>query len=358
MIARLLQQLIEAWRRLLPREQRLGAVVAVLCLIMVCVMTGRKARNTISDLDRSIAQMQDAILNYTYQIGVKEGVERQYGGVAAQHSSAWSEAEIHDRLGQEIHRLAQKVPPQLDEDGIPYSTTTNELLVKIPSLQQGTLSDGGKGYREYRLSFQVPNTESQPVLDFIERLQGSPQSLRIDGLELMRSPLGTKVTANIDVARVIVDGAPEEVEASENHGARPTLAQEMDLADWHAQGGALSLVKEQLTKAENALRFETAGEGAEAYLVRSLPSHATYDVYVDLTSMGDGLIGVAQDRDGVTLPDTEPLRNDGKPYRYHFQFTAPGDPGNRVRLRAPYIQVESPSSKIYVSHLVFRKRTE
>ena len=358
MIARLLQRLIEAWRGLSPREQRLGAIVAVLCLIMCSVMAARKARDTIRGLDRRIVQMQDTILNHTYQIGVKEGVERQHSGVAAHHSSEWTEAEIQDRLRQEIYRLAQKMPPQLDENGIPKTTSTEEFLVKIPSLQQGTLTAGGEGYREYRLGFQVPYSDFQPVVDFIERLQGSPQSLRIDGLELARNPLDKKVVANIDISRVIIDSVAEESKTTERDTGRPALAREMDLIDWRSQGGELSLVKEQLTTAENALRFETEEEEAQAYLIRSLPGLATYDIYVDVTSMGDGAIGIAQERDGTMMPDAEPLRNDGKPYRYHFQFTVPGDPSNRVRLRVPQIQVESPESEIYVSHLVIRKRTE
>ena len=117
----LLQKLNKAWDGLSKREQRLALAVAMLVALFSVVTTVRVAVQRITDLNSTIHNLQQDIVNYHGQIAKKKSVEAQYEKVAKQHSSKWTEAEIHDRLRGEIYRLAQNEPPELDENGIPGS---------------------------------------------------------------------------------------------------------------------------------------------------------------------------------------------------------------------------------------------
>lgn len=224
MFLNLLQALNDTFRKLSAREQRLALAVAALVSIFIVLMTVRGARDHLRGLDASIDSKQQDILNYTYLLAINQSVESQFRKVAMQHSSAWSEAEIQDRLRQEIYRLAQNEPPPLDENGIPVRTIGEGGNLVVPSLQPGNLLPGGEGYREFALNLQVMAVPFTSMMLFIERLQGSPQSLRIDALDLMRSPMENYVSADIDITRIIAEGVPAERENTRSQSSPDNLS--------------------------------------------------------------------------------------------------------------------------------------
>lgn len=205
-----LQRLNSIWQGLMPREQHLALAVACLVALMLVFLVVRTGRTRLQQHEAALSRLQDELSLYERLVTEREAVEAQFGEVATQHSSAWSEPEILDRLRQEIYRLAQKKPPALDENGIPVSSSgEGGHLVEIPALGQGRLNDANEGYREYSISFKVPPAPLPNMMTFLQRLQNSPQSLRIDGLEIVRPHQETSVTAHIDLTRIIVDGMPE-----------------------------------------------------------------------------------------------------------------------------------------------------
>lgn len=224
MFLNLLHAFSDAFRKMSAREQRLALAVAGLVALFAVFMTFRGARDQLRQLDAMIDIRQQDILNYTYLLALNQSVEEQFRKVAMQHSSAWSEAEIQDRLRQEIYRLAQNEPPALDENGIPVRTTGESGNLVVPSLQPGNLLPGGEDYREFALKLQVMPVPFPSMLEFIERLQSSPQSLRIDGLDLMRSPLDTFVAADIDITRIIAEGVSAEGAESPARPSQDTLS--------------------------------------------------------------------------------------------------------------------------------------
>jgi hypothetical protein len=205
-----LQRLNNYWQGLMPRERYYAMAAAGMIVLFIAFLTVRSARATMNRLDSSLARLQDNLGVYERLVAEREAVEAQFSRVAAQHSSKWTEPEILDRLRQEIYRLAQKEPPALDERGVPLSSTsTSGHLVEIPALGQGRLNEGQEGYREYSITFTVPPAPLENMMAFLQRLQNSPQSLRIDGLELVRPHHETSVSAIVDLTRIIVDGMPE-----------------------------------------------------------------------------------------------------------------------------------------------------
>lgn len=355
MLTKVLQALNSSWQKLSARERRLAAIVGVLCAVMLAVMVARGAWSHVQELDRTVSGMQQNIVNCALRIAHKQSVEAHYARVAAQHSSAWTEAEIQDRLRQEIYRLAQKSPPPLDENGIPLKKP-NELgnLVEIPALQEGTLSEGGEGYREYRLSFQVPNVELDALINFLERLQDSPQSLRIDGLEMYRTPLGAATTANIDITRIIVDGSPTAQHEEESDADSTAPGATMDLAEWRCLGGDVLHPEAAGELDETALRAQSSEEEAELFLVQSLPAGAVYEMAVDMTASGKCRLAIGDLAGNREFADPVPVRNDGTPYRYRVQFTVPGASGT-TRLRAPFITFEEAGAYVHISQMTLRK---
>ena len=204
----LLQRLSESLQNLNPRERTLAIIVLLLVLISVSVMMTRKAQAHLTNLEKMVDRKQQEIINYSLQIAKRKMVESQYVEIAGQHSSQWTASEIHDRLRQEIYRLAKKVPPELNINGTAEPTSNKRGdLVNIPKIGKGELHEGGEGYQEYSLKFRIPSGKFLDVLTFLERLQGSPQALRIDELEIKRPPSGTMVSTTIDITRIIAHGS-------------------------------------------------------------------------------------------------------------------------------------------------------
>lgn len=346
-----LQRASDSFERMSPREQRLALIVGALAVLLVVFMGVRTALDSLATLDRDINRVQQQILNAENQIRHRESIEAQYARVAKQHSSQWSAAEIHDRLRAEIYRLAQKQPPPLNADGI-AEQVTNESgeLVSIPTLQQGNLTQGEQGYREYTLAFSVPPAEPADLLNFIERLQSSPQSLRIDEIELTRDPLLSKLSANLRITRTVVAGLPEANGAAKATSAQTEEAKAMRLnpAEWTCDG--CSITPEPAEGEPVALLVSAEKPGAVVYAERAMPP-AAYEMSVEVAAAGAARLSVADD--GKELDGAVPLRDGGQPVRYVLQFRPTSTA--RAALRIPLITLEGEGAKVKISQLALRK---
>lgn len=348
----LLEQFTAYVRSLSSREQRLAGSVILLALIFLVFTTVRSSYQYLERLDSTISHLQDQLLNYNGQLLRKQSVESRYAMVAAQHSSAWSAEEIRDRLRSEIYRLAQKVPPPLDEHGIPVTVTSSSgLLVEIPELGEGRLFESTEGYREYAISFRLPSVEIDDLVAFLARLQGSPQSLRIDGLEVNRGPTGTLVAAAIDLTRTVVDGGDFDslnVPLPPDEEMPVVAAQPVELKaeEWTCVGGVMRVDGDSLI-------VDAVAATAELYFARTLKTAGSYDLFLELESSGPGMLAVSANPDGVIFPGSSRFEEDG-PHRYHVRFTVPEGDTETREMRVPSLFVNGVGSRLRVRGVVLK----
>jgi len=353
---------LAVWERLSPREKLLAKVTAAAIIIMLGYTTYQRAMARLDDLDLAIGQLEDTLVSYTYQIAHRELVESRYAEIASQHSSAWTEPEIHDRLRQEIYRLASRNPAPLDENGIPVNTPNTEgNLVDGISLGKGNMAEGGKGYREYRINVRIPPCPLENLIEFLKRLQLSPQSLRIDAVELTRAPDGNVVSGSVDITRIVADGpankTPAEQSPEEGTAAAATGRIRLSSADWESKGASVQDAPAE--NASGAVEIRAAEAAAEAGMTRELPGGTVYEMIIDLAAaQGDASVGVALDSGTEPFPGEAKVNNDGRLYRLQVQFTLPGDPATAVRVKCPFIRIQGKDTVVNVSNVLIRKVAE
>ncbi len=330
------------WKRFSQREQRLLLAVVVVCLLFALNMTYRSTMGYINELENTLDRLQEDLVNYTHQIALRQNVEAEYAKVARQHSSKWTEAEIHDRLRQELYRLAQKYPPELNEEGIPIRTvTTAGTLVEIPSLQQGILRTTDKNYREYTLNVKLPLTDFASIIMFLQRLQSSPQSLRIDNIDIRRHPLEEKVSVDMDITRIITAGMPGD-------GVQSSTVMEIsfDPVDWLCTGGTLTAQKDP-QRPNNILVAESTEDTMNLAYVRSFRPGEKWILEIDISAGAEAYLMLSSP-DNITFEGKETLKNDGKTYRYTVSMTLPEVKQERLRVRVPHIVVQGKGNKVYI----------
>ena len=342
------KKITELFQSLSPNEQRLLIGVVILGVLFSGMLMVRKGQTHLANLDAQINNLQDRIVTSKTLMLRREAVETEYDKIAAQHSSAWTQEEIQDRLRAEIYRLAQMSPPKLAKDGRPVSLTNDSgELVSFPSLQQGILDEAEEGYREFALRMRIPNTKIDALTAFIERLQMSPQSLRIDGLELARTPTNDVIRANLLLTRTVVDGPPEGSVLSTTT-AEGDLG-ELDAALWTAEGCSVSNEGEQL------VAKHSGGDDAQVFLKKTLPTGATYELYLDAATQGDVQLGMLDIDDGTLLEGAQKLFAAADTlYRYRVQFTVPGNGGRRA-MQVPVFSLESPGASLRLDTLMLRQ---
>ena len=345
----------DLWERLSSRERRLGIATAGVVLAALAALLTMRAFGRIAELDKDVRRLEDQFLNYSEQEARGVSVDKAFEQVAAQHSSAWTEAEIHNRLRQEIYRLA------LEDPNAPAGTSKN--LVEFPSLRQGTLKEGGAGYREYQLSIGIPSTDIASIVKFLVRLQSSAQSLRIDGLELARSPNSQFIVTNINVTRIVVAGSPADAPA-ETPAAPPAPPPGMlmwdgqRLDDWKAQDCSIDLVAEPEgfnREGGNCLKVRATGPNAVVYTVCEVEAGVPQELMLEVAAKSPAAIQVVNDADGQPLEGVEKVVTDGKPYRYRLLFTITGASGATVKVRAPCVTLKTPDGLIYIDNVTLRK---
>ncbi|HOR50671.1 MAG TPA: hypothetical protein PLQ42_06275 [Candidatus Hydrogenedentes bacterium] len=367
MLNKIIIRLLDLWAKLSLREKRLAMLTGSVVVLMLAVMTFQRVSGSLRELDNTLSRLEDTLVSYTYQIAHREMVEAKYASVAAQHSSAWTEAEIHDRLRQEIYRLARNSPQDLDKNGIPLNTPNTEgNLVEIPALGKGSMAEGGQGYREYMLNLRIPSSTLDNVIFFLERLQRSPQSLRIDGLEINRSPESELVSATIDISRIIADGTPGSGQDTPAAPAEDISEEAVSTSaspktgSW--QGTAIQAEKLTLpglpAREDNAV-IASLQEQSEAYMLRTLEKGAVYHMSLDLCAGShDMTVGVGLEQDRAPFPGSQTITGNGESYRLQVQFTLPGKPGGLVPVKCPWILFNEKDTKAEISNIVIRKIAE
>ncbi|MBW7866490.1 MAG: hypothetical protein GX580_01200 [Candidatus Hydrogenedens sp.] len=351
------------WRRMSRRERRLALMTLAAVAFFAGFSVFHSAQNRLNMLDGTLDRLHEDIVNYANQIVHREAVEALYGQVAAQHSSAWSEAEIRDRLRQEVYRLARNVPQTLDENGIPVNVPNESgNLVEIPSLGEGIMAEGGEGYRQYMLNLRIPPVPVTSLVAFLQRLQQSPQSLRIDKLELNRMPDSPLVAASIDITRTIADGSktgpalsPESRSADVTAPGVPSGRIPLSASDWTGDGCAVALVDED--GGGSVLEIRAEREGGLAELLRKMPAGSVYEMNIELSADGPAVLAVGVPGAGGEYPNPEPLRADGGVYRYRVRFGVSGD-GDAVPVACPRLVAGSAGAVVRVHNLLLRKIME
>lgn len=343
MVNQVLLKVHKYWSRLSNREQVLLLGVIFCVVAFTLNLMYRSATNYLRELDNTIDRLQQDLINYTHQVALKQVVDAEYAQVAMQHSSKWTEAEIHDRLRQELYRLAQKYPPELDEDGIPMRTVTGTgALVEIPSLQQGVLRNVDENYREYTINLKIPYADFNNVVAFLQRLLSSPQSLRIDNLDLRRSPFDEKINAEMDITRIITAGLTDLQRTAKDSFIDLSL----DPVDWSFTGGTL-------TKSSNSalnksfIVAESNTNKMDIYFVRAFKPGEKWTLEVELATSASAFI-FASSPDDIAFEGMEKLKSDGSIYRYKILIEIPKVKMDRVRVRIPHIRIEGEGAKLFI----------
>jgi hypothetical protein len=343
------------WDKLSTRERRLIVITVSVVASALLMMIVTRAVAHVRELDHTVARLEQELLSCAELNASGVSVDKAFEEVAAQHSSAWTENEIHNRLRQEIYRLAQE-----DPEAPPGGDA--KKLVDIPMLRQGTLKEGGAGYREYQLNIKIPSSDVYSVVIFLIRLLKSPQSLRIDSLELARSPDSHLISVNINVTRTVVAGAPKnESDAATTRPATVAAWDGSKVEDWHVKGCDLALVSEVGDLAAgggSCLKAQANMADATVFMWHDLDAGMTYELEADMAATGKALLEVVDDAGGTPFEGAQSLADDGKPYRYRMRFTVPGAGTGRVKLRVPTVALEGPGTLVYVDNVMLKKLAE
>lgn len=339
MIPDALDKIFKVWRNLSKREQTLAIATAAVALLLVLFSGYKFSQTRLDELDDEIQRLEEELIAGAALLEHRDATEMEYAAIAAQHSSEWTEAEIHDRLRQELYRLAQTMPPALDANGIPVPNAGNTgNLVEIPSLGKGQMNEGGTGYREYRINLRIPPTYLRNIVTFLERLHNSPQSLRIDALDLNRSPENELVAASIDISRIVADGSSITPVASSPSGSSSLGRINLSADTWQVNNATTQSAQSE--SIHGAVAIQMMAGSAEVYMTHSLPGGA-YEMIVNLSSSSaEVAVGVGAVGDGITVSPMQPLAADGAVHRYQAQFEIP-DSDQPVSIQGPLIQSSS-----------------
>jgi type II secretory pathway component PulM len=344
------------------RERRLLVLTAVALFAALAFLAVTRARDRIDALDANIAAFEQQLHSHTEQMAAADEVYQAFQHIAFQHSSQWTQEEIHDRLRVEIARLSMReVPPA----GSPLPASAGAALVEIRQMPIGALEDSDAGYRSYQIDFRTEPTSIQNLTTFIQRLQQSPQALRIDTLDIIRDPLSAQVTARLRVTRTIIDDADAPIPAvtvaepdakpiniARNAGFERWDPNAKAFPDWEAQDLAVGGQVGGATEGYACLHAQTNGPTGELYQQQDLRPGANYDLYLDARLSGKGVIRVAEAETGAPLPGEQSLRADGEHYRYHLRFTTPDSAQGTVALRAPLIVLQNEGAVLLLDNIV------
>lgn len=346
------------WSNLSERERRIAALTGALVLVCAAVLIVQGALGRLESQKRRIGQLEQHLLTLVEQDARRYGVESAFAKVASQHSSAWTEQEIHDRLRREIYRLALINPHP--EGRPPASIKETDYLVSIPILREGTLSEERDDYREYQIRFQTKLTSIKRVITFLERLEQSTQSLRIDELEIARDPASPWVTPTFTVTRTVVDGVEESVgkgpvQLLANNSFDEWSDDVTQCVNWTAEGSIPGRSFAYSTGEGYALRVETEGGAGACYQEVQLTAGEHYRLQIDVTATGEGVIGVVDAADGRLYEGAQQLIGDGATYHYDLRFSVPSHPSGVRTLHVPFIALETPDTVVYMdnAHLTY-----
>lgn len=353
--------------KLTPSERRLAALAAAVALIAAVVLVVLRALDRIDTLDATIDGLEQNLLALTEQAAMAEPIEYAYRSMADQHSSQWTQEEIHDRLRIEITRLSLRdVPPE--GQPLPATAGGSGSLVDIRSMPMGALASG-PGYRSYQINFKTEPAPIQNVATFLQRLQQSPQALRVDSLEIVRQALSDTVTASFRVTRTVIGDAA----TLEPQGGQPTaeiesgnIARNPSFEVWDGTASTppewviedLRAAKQTDDATEGAvcLRVESTAQAGAVYQEQQLKAGSSYELSFDARAWGAARAMIGGSPDGAAFDAGQPLIADGAPYRYRLRFQVPGAGGERVPIRAPSIVIEGAGGAVLIDNVVLTER--
>ncbi|HEO71650.1 MAG TPA: hypothetical protein ENN80_10335 [Candidatus Hydrogenedentes bacterium] len=195
-------------------------------------------------------------------------------------------------------------------------------------------------------------------MTFLERLQASEQSLRIDAFQISRSPMSDAVSCMLEVTRTVVDGAPETPRSGpasdqRNGTIRVGLGERVEA--WKTAHCELARVADEAALGPDCVRARAEKSDASLSLPVELDTGADYVLFVDLKATAPASLGVRpqgnnqSDRSNIDVP------GDGKRRQYHLRFSVPGPPGRQTVFEAPVIAFGEENGEVLVDGIVLRK---
>ncbi len=338
-------------KRMSAREVALGVVVLAALASAVAALVVLLAFRSLEAMDEDIARLEDELLTYSQRVKEGENVNRAFEQIAREHSSAWTQVEIHDRLRKEIGRLSLQALPPPGTDVVTGGQASGPHLVDILTLADGQLTESGKGYREYQIAFDVQPTVFSNVVMFLRRLQESPQALRIQALDLKRQPDSTAVSAHVTVTRIVVDtgsgpGVPGgsslgdvALSSVRNGSFEQWDAEKKAFPEWRSQDCLVGQARELAVDGQACLRAEASGAAAAVYQELSLPGGETYEVSLALLTKGSAMLGVEDLGANVSFAGGRTIDTKGQPMACRVRFTVPGKAGELARVGVPFVRV-------------------
>lgn len=357
--------------KLSQRERRLFGFTLLAAVAVIIYLLSMGALGRIEEMDSLIGSMENELRLYSIEAAKLGPVAEAYKKVATQHSSEWTQAEIHDRLRTEIYRLSMVNVPS---EGTLPSSLSGQRLVEIPSFPSGSLDERGEGYREYQLRIRTNPTTIENLAVFMQRLQQSDQLLRVERIDLNRfDPEKSEVVADITVTRTVLGASASDVEESVQAPVAVNLTQNpsfetydgatQTFESWTAKAAALSPDTDHATEGQQALAAEATEQGAAVFQeVTGVPGE-TYAFSVDLMFEGAGGVLQVVTGSGAALEGEIAIEPSDEMTRYQVAFTVPGggeeddettEP-QTVQMLAPYIGLE-PGARLYVDNVVVTER--
>lgn len=349
------------WERRSPRERTLAILTGCILVVGASFGVAYRAMGALADLESRIGQLEQELTNLTDQDAQSEIVDAAFQEVASEHSSEWTEHEIHDRLRKEIYRLALRNPPEPGSEGLKRPLRKQDYMIQIPRLREGILNEEGDGYREYQIRIRIPGTGIDNILKFVERLQLSRQLLRIDALDLGRTPQGTAVSATLEVTRTVVDHVPQELKAAShrNLAQNPSFedwsTEEGRFPDWESEGCALEQNSERATHGSWALGATSKGGDGRIFQALELDAGESYRLIMDVATQAPILLSVRDVAEGSSYGEGQQATGDGKMYRYEFRFLVLGNPGEQREIMAPYIELPKSGDAVFIDNVKLTK---
>lgn len=343
------------WSRVSSREQRLLLLTVSVLTLALAYLVFLRASDRIAVLDAAIDGLEEDLVFYSEQVQLLSEVDAAYRDIATQHSSAWTQEEIHDRLRREIARLSMREIPPGDSE-VPLAGGAGQRLVEIREMPMGTLIASDDGYREYQIEFRIQPTSIQNITTFLERLHRSPQALRIQTLTLTRQPNSPAVAARMHVIRSVVDTedagsmrAPDERKGNWilNSGFEDWGDGQAPV-NWTTEGATVTAQTSGAPEGQRAVLLTAQSAGATIYQTLELPAAQRFELSFALKNTGavDVLAGIdgegVVDGEALTLPRQDTL------HRYHVRMTTPGTPGTAVTLRVPLIVIQEAGTEVYL----------
>lgn len=349
------------WAQVSPRERRLAALTGILVGISLAYLVYIQAIDRLATMDAQIDGLEQELVFYTEQMQLLDEVNRAYADVASEHSSAWTQEEIHDRLRREIARLSLMNPPP---PGSEVSLSGGgKRLVEIRQMPQGTLTDSQAGFREYQLTIRTQPTSVQNITQFLERLHKSPQALRITQLDLTRPPDGTAVTARINVIRTVINTeragpARETADPSKNwilNSGFENWDNDRSPANWTVELGTAMADTETAVEGQRNAHIQAIEAGTRFYQAIEIPAGTAFELEFTLRSTGPVTVQAMDAGTGRAVGRAVQLEAQPTLTRYTMKLTAPGEPGTPVAIQAPVFVLDEAGVEIAVDDVVLHE---